>query len=187
MSDWCILQMHPARTMPAFRALGGDGFDVWTPAAMRRRKVPRSRKYCDEVVAVLPGFVFARYDNLSRLCIRIRYQHDIWLLSHRGQFPSLPDGELRPLREHEARLAENWEQFAAAERLARKRKARWTREQRNARSVGERVHIPDTAFQGLSGRITEVRRNGSLRIVFESGGEVIAAPYLVAPAPREAA
>jgi len=178
---WCILRMAGPRTLKVVESLRRAGYEIWTPATKRRRSLPRSTKYRDVEIAALPTFAFARYRDvadLNEITLAPHSDHPTFsILRHRGTFARVEDAALYPLREYQADLDARWEAFTKSDRLSKKK-----RSGRAARYVmGQRVHLPDTAFHGLAGHVVEVRRNGDLIIVFESGGKATVNPCFVEP------
>lgn len=169
MTAWVVLRMAGPRTLPVVRSLVRAGIDVWTPVRKARRTLPRSRKYRDIEMAEMPTFAFAAEADLYRLRLIVAdpaSPHPAFtLLTHKGCYPRVSDAALQPLRDHEASLAERWAAFERNDRLSRKKG--------NARAyvMGQRVKLPDTAFEGLIGTVIENRR-GQLVISFEHGGKV---------------
>ena len=171
MSDWCILRMSRHRTLPVVRSLRAVGIEAWAPSMIERKRRPRSDKYRDVEVPVLPEFAF----------VRSRYEADVLaiehspvsrhpaftVLLHRDMVPKIADAALDPLREYEARARTEWEDFLKAQRLAAKKSNR-KRGKHNARSyvLGTIGRVPDTAFEGLDGEIVEVKANGDLVLTF---------------------
>ncbi|MGY2732797.1 transcription termination/antitermination NusG family protein [Sphingomonas sp. UYP23] len=64
---WVILRTSGGRTLALVDSLREVGFDVWTPIEERSRLAARNRELVEQVVAILPGYVFARYDRLDDL------------------------------------------------------------------------------------------------------------------------
>lgn len=64
---WCILRTSGARTIPLMLSLREAAFEVWTPIEKRFRLGGRKREPVEQEVAILPGYVFARYIHLTDL------------------------------------------------------------------------------------------------------------------------
>lgn len=181
VTDWCILQMAGSRTLAVLRSLGSAGYDVWAPTGMTRRRKPRSTKYRDEPLALLTGVVFARYEDAPRLAAitqaPIREHPGFSLLMQRGTYGKVTDGSLDPLREFEAVKASEWSDFVAAEERARLERLRKKKGRRRAKGrlnaarsyvLGQTVRVEGPAFQGLTAKVIENKRNGGL--VIDLGG-----------------
>lgn len=179
-ADWCILQMSGPRTLAVVRSLRSVGFDVWAPTGMKRLKRPRSSKYRDRPTALLTCFAFAPYDDapaLGAIAASPEQDHPAFtVLMVNDVYGKVADRDLDGLRQHEADAAEEWTEFVAAEeqaRLERIRKKKGRRKEKGrlnaARSyvLGQTVRVPTPAFQGLTAKIVENRRNGELVIEFE--------------------
>lgn len=171
--DWCILQMSGQRTLRVVRSLSSVGIAAYAPTTMWRQSRPRSRKYRDIEVAVLPTFAFAPYRDLPSLCAilstpNLANQHPRFhLMQYQDNFCAVADTEIQRLRDYEATLAQKWEEFQRAERLAAKRTKRQKgAEVRKAYVLGQRVRAPDTPFAGITGEITAINDNGTLVLTF---------------------
>jgi len=180
-TSWCILQTSGGRTLAVVRSLRSAGFDVWAPTGMVRRFRPRSTKYRDDPIALLTGVVFAPYEDAARLSAAAQSpvsQHPSFsLLMHQGAYGRVLDASLDPLRAFEIDKAIEWTGFVAAqerarlERIRKKKGRRRTKGRSNAaRSyvLGQTVHVEGPAFQGLTAKVVESKKNGSL--VIDLGG-----------------
>jgi preprotein translocase subunit YajC len=87
------------------------------------------------------------------------------------------DASLQPLRDHEAQLAVEWQEFLQQEERAAKERARRKKSKRPAgranRSrayvLGQRVRVLDPAFGGLTATVHKIGRK-ELAIVFDDKG-----------------
>lgn len=167
--SWCILRMSGPRTLNVVASLRSAGLDVWTPVGMQRRYRPRSTKFIDRAVALLPTFAFARAEHVGQL-LAISHEpnglHLPFTVFQRGEvIPTASDAALEPLREFEKQAGEAWDTFLETKARDEKRK----RKKFNARAyvLGQRVHVDKPAFAGLKGEIVEIRNNGDLVLEFE--------------------
>lgn len=177
---WCILQMSGPRTLSVVRSLRSAGFEIWLPMGMTRRKRPRSNKYRDEPEALLKALAFAPYEDAPRLsAIAQSIEHDhppFSLLMHRDVYGKVADADLEPLREYETQRAGEWTAFVELEermRLERIRKRKGRKRGKGRANaarcyvLGQTVRVEVSAFQGLTAKIVDSRRNGDLVIVFD--------------------
>lgn len=167
-SDWCILQMTGQRTLRLVQSLGIAGIDAWTPVAMERKRRPRSKKFRDEPVALLPGFVFVEVGSLVDLLTIIHEpvsDHPPFsILQRHGEALTATDASLDPLREYEARMQDQWQ--AHLDAIQREAKQKRKKTAARAYVLGQRVRIESEAFSGLVGKIVEIRNNGDLALEF---------------------
>lgn len=166
--SWCILQMSAPRTLRVVQSLRTAGFDVWAPSATVRRHIPRSHKYRDIEIALLPTFAFAQGDHLSQLLAIIhdpRSDHPAFSLFHgRDGQPYVGAINLQPLRAYEARKQQEWDALLAT--IAREAKLRTKKSRARAYVLGQRVRVEKSAWAGLIGKIVEKRHNGDLVLEF---------------------
>lgn len=66
-SDWCIIQTSSAGTLALADALNDAGIEAWTPSAVTVKRVGKARDRVEQIVPLMPTFVFARYDRLGDL------------------------------------------------------------------------------------------------------------------------
>ena len=167
-SDWCILQMTGQRTLRLMRSLSIAGIDAWTPVAMERKRRPRSKKFRDAPVALLPGFAFVEVGYLPELLAIIHApvsDHPPFsILQRDSRALTASDASLDPLREYETRMQDQWQAHLDAIRREAKQKRKKTAAR--AYVVGQRVKIESEAFSGLVGKIVEIRNNGDLALEF---------------------
>lgn len=167
-APWLVLRMAGPRTLKVADALASRGLRAWTPKGTERRRRPRSDKYLDREVALLPGFVFVGDEHLAELIALIRSEAllcpSFSILQHDGQFPTASDRAIEPLRQFEVRMQEQWAGYLDA--LAKKAKGKRKRSAARAYVLGQRVKVEREAFAGLEGRITEIRKNGDLKLEF---------------------
>lgn len=153
--DWCILEMTSQRTLRVVRSLAADGFEVWAPVMNWRRRRPRSTKFHDIELAVMPGFAFARYADLPQLCAvlaspTLASQHPPFsIMRYQDEPLALPDDQLQGLRAYEAAMADRWRDFLDRERRKGNRARRYV--------LGQRVRLPNTAFEGLDAEVVEIQ------------------------------
>lgn len=198
---WCILRTSGGRTVPLARSLGASGFEVWTPVRTIRRPAPgqgrrlvmgQRRKLIDVELAILPGFVFARSDQLHDLVRAAAAElspHPSFSVFHQaGRVPVVRDASITGLRaaEKEARELRAAELEAETREEARRARAERMRTESNRRKMLRRVtkDLPGrtevtvegmSAFDGLVGIVVEgrgatavVQFGGSLRIEIEA-------------------
>lgn len=166
MTDrWAILRMAATSTLRVAQSLADAGFDTWTPAEEIQKTVRGKIEWTK--VPMLPTFVFADASRLVELVALARcpMTYQVWdsaqqrmttkgtpffrLFQVDGDIETIPGRELEPLRRIEGR---------------RKRKPRgkprdWI--------VGDRVRLTEGAYEGLRGRIVEVK--GKRVVVFIPG------------------
>lgn len=198
---WCILRTSGGRTVPLARSLAGAGFEVWTPVRTIRRPAPgqgrrlvmgQRRKLIDVDLAILPGFVFARADQLHDLVRAAGAElspHPSFSVFHQaGRVPLVRDASITGLRaaEEDARELRRAEVEAETREEARRARADRMRTESNRRKMLRRVtkDLPSatevmvegmSAFDGLIGIVVEgrgatavVEFGGSLRIEIEA-------------------
>ncbi|MCC4254157.1 hypothetical protein LL251_17230 [Sphingobium naphthae] len=66
-SDWCIIQTSSAGTLALSAALNDAGIEAWTPSSVAVKRVGKTRDRVEQIVPLMPTFVFARYDRLHDL------------------------------------------------------------------------------------------------------------------------
>lgn len=176
MNEWCILRMAPARTLAVAQSLQEAGVAVWTPTAIEVRRAGRARKREEREVAVLPGIVFADFGALHRLIGLSRSPgmiYRVWdaearkmvarshppfsVFRHLGQYPSVSDRALAPLRKFD-------------------RRARVPRAEAPSFDRGQQVRTDAAGFDGLTGVVEKTR--GQLVFVVFPGLEI---PVRIAP------
>ncbi len=64
---WCILRTSARQTLDLAASLADAGYDVWTPVEIRERLAGRKRELVEQRIAIVPGYVFARMDDLTGL------------------------------------------------------------------------------------------------------------------------
>ncbi|WP_029623282.1 hypothetical protein [Sphingomonas elodea] len=198
---WCILRTSGGRTVPLARSLTAAGFEVWTPVRTIRRPAPgqgrrlvmgQRRKLIDVDLAILPGFVFARADQLHDLVRAAGAElspHPAFSVFHQaGRVPLVRDASITGLRAAEdgARELRRAELEAETREEARRARAERMRTESNRRKALRRVSkdLPSRtevmvegmqAFDGLVGIVVEGRGStaivefgGSLRIEIEA-------------------
>lgn len=198
---WCILRTSGGRTVALARSLAAAGFEAWTPVRTIRRPAPgqgrrlvmgQRRKLIDVDLAILPGFVFARADQLHDLVLAAGAElspHPSFSVFHQsGRVPLVREASITGLRCAErdaaaARLAELTAETRQQERQARAERLRTEKERRKAlrREVknlgaGAAVTVQGmSAFEGLIGVVVQgqgssatVEFGGSLRIEIEA-------------------
>lgn len=182
MADWCILQTSPSSTVRLAASLREAGIDAWTPVEVQERRVGRARKRVDVLLPITPTFVFAPLDRMGEL---LEQSHSparlfrVWdaelrrmvtkgcpffrVFRHAGEYPSLSEAQLAPLRHLEMKLKRppKPKQFA----------------------LGQRVRLiqPRHFLEGMSGLVSRLRGN-SVEVEFTGWHLplVIASGYLSA-------
>lgn len=154
---WVILRTSGGRTIPLARSLVKIGIEAWAPTMQLRKRRPRSTKFQEVTLAMMPTFVFAPEADLGRLLAIVHApvsdHPPFTVFQHGTGFPTIRDAALQPLRHAEAKLQEAWE--AAAKPSRRKSAAR-------RYVMGQLVRVDKAAFAGLTGEITSIRKNGDL-------------------------
>jgi transcription antitermination factor NusG len=160
--------MASARTLTVVASLTAAGFDVWAPTGMIRRKIPRSHKYRDLEVAMLPALAFANAAHIDELLAVIHSPvrvHPAFTLLQRGESVlTAANNQLQPLRDFEAKHNEDWQAFLETEAREARRKSKKSRAR--AYVMGQRVRVDVPSFAGLIGEIVEIRKNGDLVLEF---------------------
>lgn len=162
MSRWVILRTSGGRTIPLARSLAKAGIEAWAPTMQLRKRRPRSTKFQEVTLAMMPTFVFAPEADLGQLLAiahaDISDHPPFTVFQHGTGFPLIRDAALQPLRNAEAKMQEA---FDAQTKPSRRKSA--------ARSyvMGERVRLDKLAFAGLTGEIKAIRKNGDLVLAVE--------------------
>lgn len=153
-NTWCILTTSPSRTVPLAAELAKADIEAWTPTEMVQVRVGRNRKRVERRMALVPSIVFADHAQLGRLIelarapaqTFLRWDADEQRMVHQGlpffklfrlpngDFPSVRDAALDPLREVERRM-----------RPVKKG---------STFEVGQTVRCPESGFEGLDGTVT---------------------------------
>ncbi len=151
---WCILRTSGGRTVPLARSLAAAGFEVWTPVRTTRRPAPgqrrqlvmgQRRKLIDVDLAILPGFVFARADqlhDLARVAAAEHSPHPSFSVFHQaGRVPLVREGSITGLRaaEDDARNLRRAELEAESRDEARRARAERMRTESNRRKMLRRM------------------------------------------------
>lgn len=153
---WCILRTAGAGTLGVASSLDDAGYETWTPKGMATKRVGRERRRVDQVTALMPTFVFARYDRLADLVEMSRspaQTYQVWdkdqrrmvtrgcpffrVFRHGTLYPAVTERELDRLR-----IAERRNQSVKVVRIMER---------------GERVRYPNSGFDGLVGVVEEVK------------------------------
>lgn len=156
MSDhWAILRMAGASTLRVAQSLADAGFEAWTPAEEIQKAVRGKIEWAK--VPMLPTFVFADASRLVELAslARCPMTYQVWdtdrqrmvtkgtpffrLFQVDGDIETIPGRELEPLRRIEGRR----------KRKPRGKPREWT--------IGDSVRLTEGAYEGLRGRIVEVK------------------------------
>lgn len=80
-TNWCILRTSSSRAMALVDELTKEGFEVWAPIDEIEKPRPRSTELRRITVAILGGFVFARYQHVADLLRLSRspgMSHQVW-------------------------------------------------------------------------------------------------------------
>lgn len=168
-AGWIILRTDEVKTIRLARSLSADGFDVWTPTRVERRR----RR---EVEVPLVGrFVFARVHHLDALlaiaalpersrrgagCREAAYpEFKVFRKDDSERIPVVDDAELDPLRHAESRVA-----------IHRPRRYQ----------QGDRVEMPSGAWEGLAGEVVKSSRRWTI-VSLGNGFEVSVATFILKP------
>lgn len=131
MTPWCILRVGGRHTLRLAASLAEDGYEVWTPVETRRVRVPRMNARRVVRLPLMPGFVFARADQLTEL-LNLAHIEPWWRVLFINSEPAeVADAELDALRE--------------AEHMAEPK--RWV----SAFAKDSEVRITRGSFEGLNG------------------------------------
>lgn len=167
-TTWLILQMAGPRTLKVVASLKAAGFDVWTPVGTERRRRPRSKKFRDVQVALLPTFAFASHEHLVDLLAinhaPVSDHPPFSILQRHGEALTATDASLDPLREYERHMQTQW--LAHLDAIQREAKQKRKKTAARAYVLGQRVKVDSDAFSGLVGKIVEIRNNGDLALEF---------------------
>jgi hypothetical protein len=146
---WCILRTAGPRTLMLAQSLVAAGLDVWTPAQVIKVRRPRSKITRERVSPIMPTFVFARASHLGELQrlrnLPVSPHPGFSIFRHAGTVPIIGDRDIASLRSLEA--AEAAKRQAGLDREQRK----GLKKQRHVFAIGERVHVPEGSFTGLTG------------------------------------
>lgn len=148
MSDsWIILRVSGRHTLKLAQTLAEDGFDVWTPAEVRKIRIPRANVRRDVTLPIMPSYVFARSRHLVDL-IQMSAQPfkprrkanqpahaDFSVMRFHDSIPTVADGHLQALRVLEAK------------RQPRKKA------QRLPKGMEVRVKTEGGSFAGMQGKV----------------------------------
>lgn len=108
---WCILRTSARRTWPLVESLVADGYEAWAPrgvpdqALRRPRRRSRKRISGEDLVPIMPTYVFARerhLDDLIGLAELREFSIMCDRMSHRG-YAIIADASLDKLRQREDR------------------------------------------------------------------------------------
>lgn len=150
MSDWIILRTSGRMTLKLAETLAEDGFEVWTPAEVKKVRIPRANVRRDVKLPIMPSYVFAKASHLIELLqlakLEVKPRRGLgWgkpahasfsVMRHSDMIPFISDAHLQALRTIEAKRAP-------------KRKAE------RALPKGLQVRVSDQggSFQGMSGTV----------------------------------
>ena len=134
-SEWCVLRMGAASTLPLFDSLSAAGFDVWTPIEINTRRLFRDRVRKEARCVMMPTYIFARASQLPALLniamLPAREHRDFSIMRQANRFPLIADEDLAPLRTEERRVKPR----AAAPQFA----------------IGQEVRMEEGGFAGMTG------------------------------------
>lgn len=156
-TDWCIIQTSSAGTLALAAALNDAGMEAWTPTCIAIKRVGKSRERVEQIVPLMPTFVFARYGAINDILAIARAPAPVYMVWNKEQrrmvmrgrpffrvfrhgqiYPAVHDRELDKLR-----LAEQHGKPIQHVRIF---------------APGEAVRFgPGNAFEGLIGEIEEVK------------------------------
>lgn len=160
--------------MPLASALSEAGFDVWTPVETRARLAGRDRRVVEQILPIMPGYVFAARDrgddllNMSRsptLNFRVwdkeqrrmvikGYPHFSVFLAN-GGIRTLEQAALAPLQALEADLA----------RLAERRRAKALEKGEPPRfEKGQTVRVDSHGVAGLNLTVMEANAGKTVKL-----------------------
>jgi hypothetical protein len=179
---WCNLRTAGPRTHILADSLAAAGLDVCAPAQVIEVRRPRSKITRERVSPIMPTLLFARASHLGELR-RLRNRPisprpGFSAFRHAGMVPSIADREIASLRALEAAEAEKRQ--AGLDREQRKR----LKKQRHVSPIGERAHVPEGSFTGL----TDVVQGGDGKfalICFGGTLQVKMATFLLRADPAE--
>lgn len=142
MSDWLILRTSGRHTLRLAASLTEDGYEVWTPAEVRKIRIPRANVRREVTLPIMPSYVFAKSNHLVDL-LQLSgqpshaYAHvDFSVMRHGEHIPLVRDDSLRALRQLEAK------------RTPRKKADRIF-----GKGVDVQVKIEGGSFAGMKGRV----------------------------------
>ncbi len=158
-TDWCIIQTSSAGTMALAAALNDAGIEAWTPTGVQVKRVGKCRDRVEQVVPLMPSFVFARYNRIADIMEIARAPAPVYMawdkverrmvmrgrphfrLFRHGQiYPAVSDRELDKVRiaERKGRPLDHVHIF----------------------KPGELVRLaPGVGFEGLVGQIHQLKGN----------------------------
>lgn len=180
--DWCILRTSASKTLSLAASLNDAGLEAWTPARTVKRPAPGNRRryvigqrrvMVEVTLPILPGFVFARLDDLDDLyrasILPFGPHPGFTILSVAGRVPGIGEQQIKGLRSAEAdaiaaisaeRDAETRDEARRArvgmlttERARRKA----LRKESKALASGEQVTVDDPIVRGMVGTVVKGR------------------------------
>jgi transcription antitermination factor NusG len=147
MTDWCILRTRGSHTLRLADSLDPDAVTAWTPTQHQTTRDPKTGKRVPILAAVMPTFVFASAERLFELLDKARTPGARFsVFRWNDQVPLVSDADLRHLRQIER------------EAKAKGRAVEYAN--------GQKVHVPDGAWQGLTGQIVEQRKGKWVLVAF---------------------
>lgn len=122
MTSWLILRCSNVKTLELAKSLTEAGFEAWSPTVHIEKRKGEAKKREVIVLPLLASYVFAPYQHLAELLALSHspsLNYRVWDSEKRrmvtrghphfrvfkdgGQFPSVPDRQLRALRDAEDR------------------------------------------------------------------------------------
>jgi transcription antitermination factor NusG len=157
MSDWCILRTAPCSTLRLVQSLEEAGYEAWTPTEAVVRRARRSHPQEEQLEALMPTYVFAKFARLADLLALARsplLSYRIWDSNKRRMvvrghpfFRMMPGPDARfPY----ARVSEA--QLQPLRRIADRRRPKTTSVEL---ATGDRIRMIEGCYAGLYGTVVD--------------------------------
>jgi len=163
--DWIVLRCSGKSTLRLAHALDSHHVKTWTPAAIIRKRRPRSTLINEQRVPLMPSFVFAGSQHVETLLAWSHRPPDdcpqFSLFRFDRRIPLIADLSMSGLRREEERQ----------NLITRKAKARRF-------ETGETVAPTDGAWQGMVGQVVKAKGREYL-VCFGSNMTVTIADWLL--------
>lgn len=155
--DWCIIQTSSAGTLALAAALNEAGIEAWTPTCVSVKRMGKARDRVEQIIPLMPTFVFARFANLDEIADMARAPAPVFMVWDKQERRMVMRG-----RPH-FRIFRHGQAFAAVSdreldklRIAERRGR--PLEHVHIFGPGEPVRLgPGLGFDGLIGHIEEVK------------------------------
>jgi transcription antitermination factor NusG len=171
---WCILRCSGAKTLELAASLNEAGFEAWAPVEVRERLAGRKRDTIEQVVPILPEYVFVPFHLLNELIALQRspsLTYQVWDSALRHMVTKgrpyfrflLSQGEIRPVRAAGLQALRTLE-ADLAEATERRREANKQKGPPPQFKEGDIVRVVGAGFDGLDLTVAETNQGRLVKL-----------------------